>query len=188
LCFLCAAAGADLVCFSADKLLGGPQAGIIAGARRHVDRIRTNPLMRTYRVGKLVYGALDATLASYLSGRAMREIPVLQMLSMTQSQLRRRSSRFLRRLRLQLPADSRVGLIEGNSVVGGGSCPDVNLATVLVALTSDRVSPGTIEQRLRSQSPPIIIRVENDRALLDLRTVFPSQEIALLDGVVQALA
>jgi L-seryl-tRNA(Ser) seleniumtransferase len=182
------AAGADLVCFSADKLLGGPQAGIVAGARRHVDRIKTNPLMRTYRVGKLVYGALGATLTSYLAGRAMADIPVLKMLSMTQAQIRRKSGRFLRKLRARLTVEARCELVEGSSVVGGGSCPDISLATVLVALASDRVSPSTIERRLRGQAPPIIIRLENDRALLDLRTVFPSQESTLLHGIVQALS
>jgi L-seryl-tRNA(Ser) seleniumtransferase len=182
------AAGADLICFSADKLLGGPQAGIIAGSRRCLDLIRTNPLMRTYRVEKLIYGALEATLSGYHAGQAFHEIPVLRLLSMSRGALRRRSGRFLRRLRSQLPDDARAGLLEGNSVVGGGSCPDCSLPTVLLALESERHSPNDIEQQLRSSYPPVLVRLEGDRVLLDLRTVFPAQEKLLLEGLQKALA
>jgi L-seryl-tRNA(Ser) seleniumtransferase len=181
------AAGVDMVCFSADKLLGGPQAGIIAGLRRWVDPIRTHPLMRTYRVEKLVYGALEATLRSYLTGQALHEIPVLRMMSMPQPELRRRSNRFLSRLRPLLPEDARAELMDGNSVVGGGSCPDFCLPTRLIALGSARHSANDIEQRLRSYHPPIILRLEDDKALIDLRTVFPTQEMILRDGLRDAL-
>jgi L-seryl-tRNA(Ser) seleniumtransferase len=182
------AAGVDLVCFSGDKLMGGPQAGIIAGARRWVDPIRTNPLMRTFRVEKLIYGALAATLTSYRTGQAEKEIPVLHMLSMSRRELARRNSRFLRKLRSWLSDGSRATLMEGSSVVGGGSCPDCSLETVLIALESDRRSANDIERHLRSQSPPIIVRLEHDQALVDLRTVFPSQEKILLRGLAEALS
>ncbi len=181
-------AGADLICFSADKLLGGPQAGIIAGARRWVDPIRNNPLMRTYRVEKLIYGALEATLTSYWTGQAFKEIPVLRMLSMTRTELRLRNRRFLRRLLPLLPEGSRPSLVEGSSVVGGGSCPDCNLPTVLLALESNRHSAHDLEQRLRSRRPPIIVRLEDNKTLIDLRTVFPTQERILLDGLHQAFS
>jgi L-seryl-tRNA(Ser) seleniumtransferase len=182
------AAGVDVICFSADKLMGGPQAGIIAGSRRWVDLIRTNPLVRTYRVDKLIYGALEATLASYRTGQALKEIPVLRLLAMSRAELQRRSNRFLRLMRPKLPDEARAALLEGSSVVGGGSCPDSPLDTVLLALESDRHSPNAIEEHLRSQHPPIIVRLENDKVLIDLRTVFPSQEKALQDGLIQALA
>jgi L-seryl-tRNA(Ser) seleniumtransferase len=107
---------------------------------------------------------------------------------MPKSELRRRSSRFQRRLQSRLPAGARIELVEGNSVVGGGSCPDINLATLLLAVGSDRLSAGAIEERLRGQNPPVIIRLESDRALMDLRTVFPAQETILLNGVVRALS
>jgi L-seryl-tRNA(Ser) seleniumtransferase len=181
------AAGVDLVCFSADKLLGGPQAGVIAGSQRWIDLIRTNPLMRTYRVEKLIYGALEATLASYRNGQALNELPVLRMLAISREALRRRSRRFLGRLRPLLPEGTRAVMMEGNSVVGGGSCPDTSLATVLLAIESDRRTPNDIEQRLRAHHPPILVRLENDRALLDLRTVFPAQEKILLAGLQNAL-
>jgi L-seryl-tRNA(Ser) seleniumtransferase len=182
------AAGVDVICFSADKLLGGPQAGIIAGSRRWVDMIRTNPLVRTYRVEKLIYGALEATLASYRTGQALKEIPVLRLLSMSREEFRRRSSRFLRLLRPKLPEGARAVLLEGSSVVGGGSCADSRLDTVLLALESDRHSANVIEEHLRLQDPPIIVRLEDDKVLVDLRTVFPSQEKDLLDRLIQALS
>ena len=181
------AAGVDLISFSGDKLLGGPQAGIIAGARKLVDPIRKNPLMRTYRVEKLIYGALEATITSYRSGRAAAEIPVVRMIAMTGKELGLRARNFSRKLRTDLGKDIRVRLIPGNSVVGGGSCPECRLPTTLIALDSERARPNMIESRLRSQDPPIILRLEEDQVLVDLRTVFPAQERALIDGLRQAL-
>lgn len=180
-------AGVDLVCFSGDKLLGGPQAGIIAGSRKWIEPIRKNPLMRTYRVEKLIYGALEGTLAAYRAGRALEEIPVLMMISISPEELQRRSRRFVRRLKPRLPAGCRIELFKGHSVVGGGSCPGSELPTTLLALESARYRAHVIEARLRSQSPPVILRLEEDRALLDLRTVFPSQEDLLLSGIAHAL-
>jgi L-seryl-tRNA(Ser) seleniumtransferase len=179
--------GVDLICFSCDKLLGGPQAGIIAGARKLVDPIRRNPLMRTYRVEKLIYGALEATLGSYRFGRAASEIPVVRMIAMTKEALRAHARSFSRRLKAALPKGVRVQLMDGHSVVGGGSCPECRLPTTLIALGSDSLSPNTIESRLRSQDPPIIVRLEEDRLLVDLRTVFPPQERALIDGIQKAM-
>jgi L-seryl-tRNA(Ser) seleniumtransferase len=179
-------AGADLVCFSGDKLLGGPQAGIIAGARKLVDPIRKNPLMRTYRVEKLIYGALEATIGSYRFGRAVSEVPVVRMIAMTPRELGGRARRFSRRLRAGLPEGVQVRLSEGSSVVGGGSCPESRLPTTLIGIESDRVRPNTIESRLRSQDPPVILRVEEDEVLVDLRTVFPAQERALVQALQKA--
>jgi L-seryl-tRNA(Ser) seleniumtransferase len=180
------AAGVDLICFSCDKLLGGPQAGIIAGARKLVDPIRRNPLMRTYRVEKLIYGALEATLGSYRFGRADEEIPVVRMIALTSKELGVRARNFSRKLKAAIPNGIHVELLEGHSVVGGGSCPECRLPTTLIALESNTASPNTVESRLRSQDPPIILRVEEDRLLVDLRTVFPSQERTLIEGLRKA--
>lgn len=180
------AAGVDLVCFSGDKLLGGPQAGIIAGNKKFVDPIRKNPLMRTYRVEKLVYGALQATIGSYRFGKAAEEIPIIRMIAMTLEDLKKRARSFSRRLRTKLPKGVQVTIIKGDSVVGGGSCPECHLPTVLIALESNSVRPGTMESRLRLQDPSIIIRLEDDRALIDLRTVFPAQEPMLIEGLCKA--
>jgi len=181
------AAGVDLICFSGDKLLGGPQAGIIAGARKWIEPIRRNPLMRTYRVDKLTYGALEATLDSYRRGRAVSEIPIVRMMAESSEEIKKRTSRFLRRLRPKLPAGIRAAMSEGYSVVGGGSCPDCHLPTALIALVSDSISPNTIESRLRLQDPTIIVRLEEDRVLVDLRTVFQEQEKILLEGIIKAV-
>lgn len=181
------AAGVDLVCFSCDKLLGGPQAGIIAGASRWIELIRRNPLMRTYRVEKLIYGALERTLTSYRTGRAVEEIPVLRLMSMSHNAIQARARAFVRSARKRLPEGIKLELIQGKSVVGGGSCPETSLPTVLIALVSDKCSANTLELRLRSQDPPVIPRVEQDRTLVDLRTVFPAQERLLLDALCHAL-
>jgi L-seryl-tRNA(Ser) seleniumtransferase len=143
--------------------------------------------MRTYRVEKLIYGALEATLASYLTGRALAEVPVLRLISMSQDEVRTRAHVFKRRARKTLPEGVRLELIEGSSVVGGGSCPETALPTVLVSLESARQSANALESCLRSQEPPIVPRVEQDRILIDLRTVFPSQEKDLLEGIDKAL-
>ena len=181
------AAGVDLVCFSADKLLGGPQAGIVAGARRFIEPIRENPLMRACRVEKLIYGALEATLASYRSGRALSEIPVLRMISASVGELEARAGAFLERLKPRMPSDARATLIEGSSVVGGGSCPESSLPTRLIALESGRRTANDLEAILRAQDPPAVIRIEEDQALIDLRTVFPEEEAALLEALALAV-
>jgi len=181
------AAGADLVCFSADKLLGGPQAGILAGARKWVDLVRRNPLMRTYRVGRLIYAALEATLLSYRSGRALAELPVLRLITMPWEKLQRRADLLARRLRSGLPEGVRVERVRGESVVGGGSCPEAKLPTPLVALSTERLSVARIESGLRAHEPPVIVRLEEDRVLVDLRTVFPVQETALLAALKSSL-
>jgi L-seryl-tRNA(Ser) seleniumtransferase len=181
------AAGINLISFSGDKLLGGPQAGIIAGERKLVAAIRKNPLMRTYRLDKLIYGALEATLGSYRFGKAASEIPIMRMISMTAGELRKRAQRFSRKLRSHTGEAVRTQMVDGNSVIGGGSCPECRLPTTLVALESDSARPNAIESRLRSQDPPIIIRLEEDKALIDLRTVFPSQESALIEGLKKAI-
>ena len=181
-------AGVDLICFSGDKLFGGPQAGVIAGKRSFVDLIRQNPLMRALRVEKLIYGAMESTLASYRTGRALEEIPVLRMISMQAGEIRNRARRFIRRSRGKLPVGAALELIEGKSVIGGGSCPDTTLPTTLLALVSDKRGPNQIESHLRLQDPPILIRIEDERAVADLRTVLPGEEPILLAGICRALA
>lgn len=181
------AAGVDLVCFSGDKLLGGPQAGIIVGRRRLIEPIRKNPLMRTYRLDKLIYGALEATLRCYRFGNPLEEIPILRMISATGRELEVRARRFSRRLKERLPESVRVQLIKGNSVIGGGSCPESRLPTTLVALESSHRSPNQIESKLRSLDPPIVVRLEEDKVLVDLRTIFPLEEPIVIEGLGRAL-
>jgi L-seryl-tRNA(Ser) seleniumtransferase len=181
-------AGVSAVCFSGDKLLGGPQAGIIAGQREIVERIRRNPLFRALRVDKLTIAALEVTLKSYLRG-AYDEIPTLRMIRLPANELARRAANFSEQLRPSLPQDANLEVHAGFSVIGGGSTPDQQLPTHLIAISSRRHSATQLEERLRrpERGTPVIARIEDDLLLLDLRTVFPDEEAALAAALVSAL-
>jgi L-seryl-tRNA(Ser) seleniumtransferase len=172
------AAGADLVCFSGDKLLGGPQAGIIVGRADLVSKLKKHPLARALRADKLCLAALSATLLHYLKDEAEREIPVWRMISVAPEQIRQRAERWASSL-------GQGGVIPGESTVGGGSLPGESLPTFLLAL--ELPSPARMLMRLRQQQPPVIARVQDDRLLLDPRTVLPEQEEALVNGLKAAL-
>jgi len=177
-------AGVDVVCVSGDKLLGGPQAGIIAGRRELIKRIRSNPLFRALRVDKLTYGALEATLLAYVK-QDYAGIPTLRMIYTTPAEIRGRADSLLKRL--ESIRGARAEVIEGASVIGGGTAPTTTLSTFLVAITSELHSPEELLRRLRSQSPPVIARIEDDRIVLDLRTVFHEDEGALVTALRSAL-
>jgi L-seryl-tRNA(Ser) seleniumtransferase len=173
--------GVDLVCFSGDKLLGGPQAGILVGQKELVDAIRHNPLMRACRVDKMSYAALEWTLTQYDKGTYERVIPVQLMLSASAEQIKARAQRLGDLL------DSKLFSSEvraGASLIGGGSAPEEQIPTFVLAITSNQHSVNELEQQLRKSSTPIIARIEDDQLLLDLRTVFPEQE----DLIVSAFA
>ena len=178
------AAGVDLCCFSGDKLLGGPQAGIIAGRPDLLKRIRTHPLMRALRVDKMTYAALEATLTEYVAGRATTTIPVQRMLAMTADEIRARAEALATTIGRM--SGWHAALVDGVSAVGGGSAPGVDLPTCLIAIAKSEVTPDALEERLRMLTPPVIARIERDQLLLDLRTVLPDQDqqlAALLDRV-----
>ncbi len=173
------AAGADLVLFSGDKLLGGPQAGIIAGRADLIRRIEADPLMRAFRLDKMTLAALEATLRLYRDpGRARREIPVLRMLTTPLSELRGRAEAFAARL---AAAGIRAEVREDVAYVGGGSLPDVAVPTAVVAVAG--ANESALAAQLRGGSPAVVGRVQNGRLLLDLRTVFERQEDELLAAV-----
>ena len=172
------AAGVDLVTFSGDKLLGGPQAGIIAGKKDLIDEIRKHPLYRALRVDKLVYAALEATLTSFRNEKAISEIPVLRMLSMTKEELRERGIRLVEALG-EAP-DLDVELIDGVSAGGGGASPDFQPMTTLIALTHAKSSAEKLEYLLRNSEPPVISRIVGGKTVLDLRTVSESEEGELI--------
>jgi L-seryl-tRNA(Ser) seleniumtransferase len=175
------ATGADVCCFSGDKLLGGPQAGIIVGRAPLIARIRTHPLMRALRVDKMTYAALGATLTEYAAGRAPTTIPIQRMLTMTADEVRARA--IVVASALATIAGWRADVIEGASTIGGGSAPGVELPTWLVAIEKDRTPPDTLEEHLRRLSPPIIARIEHDRVVLDLRTLEPEQDAILVTAI-----
>jgi L-seryl-tRNA(Ser) seleniumtransferase len=168
------AIGIDLCCFSGDKLLGGPQAGLIVGHRDLVERLRRHPLMRALRVDKMTYAALEATLAEYAAGRASRTIPVQQMLSVEAAEVRRRAETLADRIGA-IPG-WRARIVPGVSAVGGGSAPGVDLATSLVAIEKEGLAAEALERRLRELMPPIIARIEHDTVLLDPRTILADQD------------
>ncbi len=165
------AAGADLVCFSGDKLLGGPQAGILVGRADLIHRLKKHPLARALRADKLCLAALHATLLHYLKDEAIREIPVWRMISGSAEQVRVRAEAWRSRL-------GRGEVLRAESTIGGGSLPEEVLPTFVLALKVKH--PSRFVQRLRKADPPVIARMENDRVLLDPRTVLPEQEETLL--------
>jgi L-seryl-tRNA(Ser) seleniumtransferase len=178
------AAGADVVTFSGDKLLGGPQAGIIAGTEAAVSTIRRHPLMRALRVDKMTYAALEATLLEYDAGRAAEQIPVIRMLAMTPADIERRA-------RPVAEAISEGGfaatIVNGDSTIGGGSAPGSALPTRLIAVSHPSLTAAALEARLRACDPPVVARIEDDRVVLDLRTVLPDDD-ELLGTLIRSAA
>ena len=168
------AQGADLVCFSGDKLLGGPQAGIIVGRADLVAKLKKHPLARAIRADKLCLAGLSATLLHYLKDEAAQEVPVWRMIAMPTEQIRERAQNWVEVI-------GHGEVIDGESTVGGGSLPGETLPTFTLAL---RVrGPNRFLARLRESNPAIIARLDDDRVVLDPRTVLPEQEGALLDGL-----
>ena len=165
------AAGADIVCFSGDKLLGGPQAGILIGKADLLARIKKHPLARAVRADKLCLAALTATLLHYLKDEAEREIPIWRMISAVPKQVKVRAEHWAAEL-------GQGKVLASESTVGGGSLPGESLPTWVLALTVE--SSDKFLEKLRQEQPPVIARTENDRILLDPRTVLPEQEGALL--------
>lgn len=182
-------AGVDIVTFSGDKLLGGPQSGLIVGKREFIEQIRNHPLYRALRVDKLVYAALQETLEAHARGTALDEIPLLRMLAMTKDTIAARAERFVRTLSEKVGENSELQfeIIDGNSVVGGGSAPLVHPETVLLALRHTTVPAGRLEQLLRMSDPPVITRIVDDRVVIDLRTVAESEEDELLEILTETI-
>ena len=178
------AAGVDVCCFSGDKLLGGPQAGIIVGRAALIERIRKHPLMRALRVDKMTYAALEATLAEYAAGRAAETVPVQRMLSMSAEAVRARADAVA--AAIGAIEGWRAEVVDGVSAIGGGSAPGVEIRTALVAIDKRGLTPDALEADLRRLTPPVIARIETDRVLLDLRTI-ALEDDALLAALLQKL-
>jgi L-seryl-tRNA(Ser) seleniumtransferase len=175
-------AGADVVTFSGDKLLGGPQAGLIVGRREIIERLRRSALYRALRADKLCLAALEATLDAHRRG-ALEEIPALRMLDLSEGAIEARARKFVERLEEAGPSGLNANLVEGYSAVGGGSGPNVHPSTALVALKHEALSANEIESRLRSAFPPVISRITDGCVMLDLRTVDISEESDLLNAL-----
>jgi L-seryl-tRNA(Ser) seleniumtransferase len=176
------AAGVDVTMFSGDKLLGGPQAGVIAGTSASVSRVRQHPLMRALRADKMTYAALEATLEEYCAGRASETVPVARMIALSAVDIGLRADALAAAVS---SAGLVVEVVDGFSTIGGGSAPGSQLPTrlIAVALPADR-----LESSLRSQRPPVIARIDDDRVVLDLRTVDPADDEPLAQLVIAAAA
>jgi L-seryl-tRNA(Ser) seleniumtransferase len=171
--------GADVVTFSGDKLLGGPQAGILCGREALITRIKQHPLARAVRADKMALAALSATLTRYLTGRAMNEIPVWQMIARPLEEIEELAQDWAELLTIKgLSAE----VIDGESTIGGGSLPGSTLPTKLLALNHPK--PDKLASDLRQQDPPIIARIMEDQVVFDPRTVLPGQEQALIGAII----
>jgi L-seryl-tRNA(Ser) seleniumtransferase len=176
--------GVDIVTYSGDKLLGGPQAGLISGGAELVARMRSNSLFRALRVDKLIYAALEATLLAYVR-HDHDAVPTLRMMRITKEVIGKRAEALAARI---ATPRLRVEIVDGESILGGGAAPSSVLPTRLLALTCEGLSADQFSGRLRASDPAIIARVEEGRVLLDLRTVFPEQDTAVaaaLGGIVR---
>jgi L-seryl-tRNA(Ser) seleniumtransferase len=175
--------GADLVLFSGDKLLGGPQAGLIVGTKDWIARIERNPLMRAFRVDKMTLAALEATLRLYRDpDRVTKEIPILAMLEATLLELRNRADRMVEKLRAS-PAIAESTVSQDTAYLGGGSIPTQGYPSIVVKLRFRQVSESDAATRLRLGDPAVVPRVQDGRLLLDLRTVLAAQDDALIAAI-----
>ena len=173
----CIADGADVVSFSGDKLVGGPQAGLIVGRATFIERMRSHPLYRALRADKLRYAALEVTLNAYSRDASVREVPVHRLIALSSQEIEQRAEALVQRLRRPAgEGDLQVEIVAGESAIGGGAAPTSPFPTLLISLTHNRLSPNQLEAALRDSDPPVIARIVDDRVLLDLRTVFPNEE------------
>ncbi|MFN3533491.1 MAG: L-seryl-tRNA(Sec) selenium transferase, partial [Candidatus Brocadia sp.] len=177
-------AGVDIVTFSTDKLLGGPQGGIIAGKKKWIDLLKRNPLTRALRVGKLTIAALEATLKLYLEENlAIKKVPVLKIMLTPLETIEVRCKRLTEGLTSETKACMSISIVEGFSEMGGGSLPGEGIPTKLVSLHSEKMPTEELAARLRGNTPPIFARIEQDCVLLDMRTVYDEE----VDNISRAL-
>jgi L-seryl-tRNA(Ser) seleniumtransferase len=175
--------GADIISFSGDKLLGGPQAGLIVGRKELIERMRSNPLYRALRTDKLRIAALEATLEAFCRDE---RVPTQELIAMSADQIGKRAKKFIARFKRRTDKIS-LEMIDGESAVGGGSAPTSPLRTVLISVKDEARTPNQIEDALRKWRPPILVRIVNDRVVIDLRTVAQTEE-AQLEQALESLS
>lgn len=168
--------GVDVVSFSGDKLLGGPQAGLLVGRAAVIEQMRSHPLYRALRADKLRIAALEATLDAYARGASVIEVPAQRFIAMSSAEIKARAEQFVERLRRRINSGLQLEVIEGESAVGGGAAPTAHLRTVLISLTHRTLTANQLEAALRRSTPPVIARIVEDRVLVDLRTVGEAEE------------
>jgi L-seryl-tRNA(Ser) seleniumtransferase len=177
-------AGVDCACFSGDKLIGGPQSGIIVGREEWITRIKRNPLSRAFRCGKLTLAAMEAALKLFLTPEKLEERhPLYRMLAQRPDALEKRARRVAARLQKSLPAGVRVSVEDGESQVGSGSVPVDTIPTKLLALRGGPASPDDLARKLRRQTPAIFTRIHDDAVLFDFRTIRPEEDKDIIEAV-----
>ncbi len=179
--------GADVVTISGDKLLGGPQAGIIMGRKDLLDRVKRHPLNRALRIDKLTLIALEETLRSYLMGREIQDIPTLRMIATPYDEILKRSRSFLRKIRKAFGDAVCVDISDDISKVGGGATPLADIVTPVVRLKARDLSTESLERSLRASNPPVVATIRDDRIIFNLRTVLPGEERFILQALKEAL-
>ena len=181
------AAGYDVVSFSGDKLLGGPQAGILVGTKQYIDQLKRHPLLRALRVDKMTLAGLEATLQAYLKPeQAMKDIPLLQMLGQSEEKLAHKAQTLADDIRA-LDKGYQVNMIEGQSQVGGGAFPEARLATYLVEISHPDYSESTLEQKLRQAEFPIIARTSDGKVQFDVRTLLEADGGKICQALVEMI-
>jgi len=181
-------AGASVVCFSGDKLIGGPQSGIIVGKSDIMAKVKKNPLKRAFRCGKMTIAALEATLKLFLNQEKLNERhPVYRMLSLTPENLMKRARQLERRLKQRLSEGNSVRVLDGGSEVGSGSVPAQTLPTKLVSVKSRRLSADELAKKLRLNRPPVFTRILKDEIVFDLRTIRPGEDAAVEEALIRIL-
>ena len=175
--------GADLVCFSGDKMLGGPQCGIIVGKKKYIDQIKKNPLVRAFRLGKLTYSALEATLKLFLDKKVLFERhPVMHMLIRKADEIGRKEHAFLRKIRPLIDGKCEAKVIKGFSLMGSGSLPGRDIPSKLICLNPREISSDELAYKFRKNDPPIFTRVGREGVLIDFRTIFPDDVPHLVEA------
>jgi L-seryl-tRNA(Ser) seleniumtransferase len=181
-------AGADIVSFSGDKLLGGPQAGLLVGRSNIIERMRSHPLYRALRADKLRLSALEATLDAYDRGTSATEVPAHRFIALSATEIKERAEKMVARLHGRTSEALKLETLDGESAAGGGSGPTSRLPTVLISLAHRDLTANQIEATLRLASPPVIARIVDDRVLLDLRTVSETEEADLEQAILSLSA
>jgi L-seryl-tRNA(Ser) seleniumtransferase len=178
----------DITTFSGDKLLGGPQGGVIVGKREYIERIHKNPMTRAVRIDKLTLAGFEATLMEYIDEeKAVENIPTLRMLLQRPEEIKGRANKIVKRLKKEIK-DAHITVMEDSSRAGGGSLPEVDFPTYVASIKSDKISTNKLNERLRKGTPPIIARIKEDSLIIDARTVRDEDLEILLKGIRKALS
>jgi L-seryl-tRNA(Ser) seleniumtransferase len=179
--------GVDLTTFSGDKLLGGPQGGVIVGAKKYIERIQKNPMTRAMRIDKLTLAGFEATLMEYVDEeKVIENIPTLRMLLQKPEEIKTRANKIARRLKSEIK-DTDIHIMQDSSRAGGGALPEMDLPTFVVAIKSDKISVNELEERLRKGDPPIITRIKGDSLIIDARTIMDKDHEVLVKGIKSAI-